>query len=109
MGIRQVKAFRSEVYEAIDTEREYQDKKWGTDENHYHSLAEWLVYIENYVNEAKHIATRLPEPLSSQKVLDIMRKVTAMGVCAMEQHGAPKRDIDETPPLPGWPSNLRKP
>ena len=85
---------RSEVYAAIDGEREYQDKRWteGTTASRgIHSLEEWFAYIGDYVNEAEHILARENKQDADPKALGIMRKVTAMGVCAMEQHGAPSR------------------
>lgn len=83
---------RKEVYAAIDGERLYQDQRWVTDENpHIHSLEEWLVYIEGYVNEAKHILSRNGAPDCYEGALHIVRKVTAMGVACMEQNGVRSR------------------
>ena len=87
-------ATRQEVYEAIDSERNYQNSKWNpqtTTSNGRHSLEEWCVYIEDYVNEAKHILSRLPKQEADIQAIHIMRKVAAMAVCAMEQHGSPRR------------------
>jgi len=85
---------RSEVYAAIDSERAYQDKRWNsetTTSDGFHSFEEWFVYIGDYVNEARHILSRENKQDADIKVLHIMRKVAAMSVCAMEQHGAPRR------------------
>lgn len=81
---------REEVYEAIDSERDYQDLRW---EHHNHSPEEWLMYIEDYINEAKHIASRnfYNENDCMKKLTDTFRKVAAMSVCAMEQIGVEKR------------------
>jgi hypothetical protein len=49
------------------------------------------MYVEDYVSEAKHILSREPIQAARQKAIHIMRKVTALGVAAMEQHGAPRR------------------
>ena len=84
-------ATRQEVYGAIDGERIYQNSRWNpetTTSDGRHSLEEWYMYIEDYVNEAKHILSRLPRQEADPKALHIMRKVAAMAVCAMEQHGA---------------------
>lgn len=75
---------RKFVYEVLDSEREYQDEKWGLTT---HSVEEWLLYIEDYLNEAKHIVARGTDT----DVSSIIRKITAMGVCCMEQHGAQRR------------------
>lgn len=85
---------RLDVYKLIDEERSYQDKKWlSIPESRHanHSPEEWLVYIEDYTNEAKHILSREAYGVCEQKAMDIMRKIAAMAVCAIEQHGAPAR------------------
>jgi len=80
---------REDVYELIDGERDYQEKKWN---QHSTKTAgdharpeEWLVYMQDYLTEAIHLATRTAEPKSSRLVMDNIRKITAMGVSAMEQ------------------------
>ena len=86
---------RPEVYAAIDGERDYQDSRWNsetTTSEGKHELEEWLIYIDDYVTEAKHTIARLPRQESSPKVLASLRKIAAMCVCAMEQHGAPRRE-----------------
>ena len=86
---------RKEVYTAIDSERDYQDNKWlSTPESRHehHSPEEWFIYIEDYVNEAKHILSREAYGICEQKAMDIMRKVGAMAVCAMEQNGTKQRE-----------------
>lgn len=86
---------RSEVYAALDSERAYQQSRWNsstTTSAGVHSFSEWLAYMEDYMNEAKHMLAREARQNSYPKVAHIMRKVTAMGVAAMEQLGAPKRE-----------------
>jgi hypothetical protein len=81
---------RSIVYEAIDGERDYQDERWGGSGTHgVHSVTEFLTYIQDYTNEALHIESR--EEDANQKALHIVRKIAALGVACMEQHGAPNR------------------
>lgn len=82
-------ATREEVYKAIDSERDYQDSKWNA--STYHSLYEWLVYLQDYLTEGIHQASRLPDKQRFPLVLDTVRKIGAMCVSAMEQHGAPYR------------------
>ena len=87
-------ATRNEVYAAIDSEREYQQARWNpstTTSGGIHSFSEWIAYMEDYLVEAKHILAREARQNSYPKVEHIMRKVTAMGVAAMEQLGAPLR------------------
>ncbi|HNC56691.1 MAG TPA: hypothetical protein PLP33_14690 [Leptospiraceae bacterium] len=87
---------RKEVYKLIDGERNYQETLWsviGETGNipSAHSFAEWLVFIEDYVNEAKHLLTRESFVSANPKVGDIMRKVAALAVAALEEHGAEAR------------------
>jgi uncharacterized protein with FMN-binding domain len=83
---------RSAVYEAFDGERDYQDEKWGGNGTHgVHSITEFLVYIQDYTEEALHIVTHEEDETANQKALHIVRKIGALAVACMEQHGAPKR------------------
>lgn len=87
---------RYEVYEAIDGEREYQDSRWNaqtTTSEGKHTFEEWIVYIEDYLAEAKHILSREPAQTAQPKVAHIMRKVATMAVACMEQYGAPRRVV----------------
>lgn len=90
---------RKLVYKAIDSERNYQDKLWNsntTTSDEIHSFEEWYVYIEDYVKEAKHLLSRRPKQQADEIVKDIMRKVAAMAVCALEQHGVNNRNTLDT-------------
>ena len=86
---------RKEVYKAIDSERDYQDLKWDYNNklNRIHdeekSLAEWLNYIEYCLNDAK----KENYNLNNEETINNIRKITALGVRAMEIHGAPLRKI----------------
>lgn len=85
---------RKFVYEAIDGEREYQDAKWNpstTTSGGEHSVGEWLIYMRDYIEEALHILTRTADPEGTDRALHNVRKVAAMGVVCMEEHGAPLR------------------
>jgi hypothetical protein len=82
---------RAEVYHALDSERDYQDRRWNpstTTSGGDHSITEWIAYMEDYLAEAKHVLARTARQDAYPQVLHIMRKVTAMGVKCMEQHGA---------------------
>jgi len=93
------KLVRSDVYVAIDSERDYQDKRWGStlsgdrepsdaDEGGDRTVDEFILYIAGYTNDLVQNASHFADTSSK---LDIIRKVTALGVAAMEQHGAPLR------------------
>jgi hypothetical protein len=87
-----MKATRQEVYAALDSERAYQ-RKWEVESESkgLHSIEEFFLYMEDYISEAKHILSREIIQTGRPKAVNILRKVTALGVAAMEQHGAPKR------------------
>lgn len=86
---------RKGVYQAINTERDYQDSIWNaetTASNGQHSPEEWFMYIEDYVNEAKHILSRKNVNEAYPEAMNIMRKVAGMAVAAMEQNGTNNRE-----------------
>jgi hypothetical protein len=91
-----MKTTRDEVYEALNSERAYQAVRWSeatTESGGRHdTVPEWIMYMEDYLAEAKHIMSREGEPECTQKALHIMRKVTALGVACMENLGAPRRE-----------------
>lgn len=72
---------RQEVYKAIDGERDYQDRKWGTLEQHPHHVAEWVGIVGYYCAKA------MGAHLSNDEKLHELRKVAAVAVAALEQHG----------------------
>lgn len=85
---------RSEVYKAIDTERDYQDQRWNentTTSNGYHEVGAWLTFLRTYIREAEEIISRNGDPEATDQSMHTIRKIAAMCVCCMEQHGAPHR------------------
>jgi hypothetical protein len=83
---------RYEVYEAVNSERNYQNEKWGDGHDLQHRRPEeWLVYMKVYLDAAFVQITMEPDETAIPKTLDTIRKITALGVAAMEQLGAPKR------------------
>jgi hypothetical protein len=85
---------RSEVYAAIDSEREYQDRRWNsetTTSGGLHSLEEWVIYMRSYLREAEEQLSRNLKQVGDPLALATIRKIVAMGVACMEQHGAPRR------------------
>jgi len=81
---------RKEVYDAIDSERSYQEAKWPRPQ-HEHSLIEFAVFMEDYLAELKHLLTRNDTQEVIYQAQDIMRKVTALGVASMEINGTRDR------------------
>ena len=86
---------RAEVYAALDTEREYQDAKGCANggEPHRHELESFVLYMDDYMTELKHQLSRIwcSDGRPPAEALNTIRKVTALGVAAMEQHGARNR------------------
>lgn len=87
---------RSQVYKLIDGERDYQDKKWNDDTTisggRHYQPEEWITYMEDYLAEAKHVLSRKPAQISIPEAMGIIRKVTALGVNAMEHIDTPPRE-----------------
>lgn len=88
-------ASRGEVYAALDSERDYQESRrvrdGSTAEGREHSAEEWLIYMNSYLREANEVAARVWGPECTPRIMEIVRKVTALGVAAMEACGAPQR------------------
>jgi hypothetical protein len=82
-------ANRTDIYEAINAERRYQDNKWG---HHKHSVVEYLVYIRDYTEEALHKLSREDDFIGDEFALHSLRKITALGVACMEEHGVLSRE-----------------
>jgi len=82
---------RRAVYAAIDSERNYQDERWG---DRSHSVTEYILYMEHYLQEARRLAstTDLSVAIRHDLVMDFIRKVTALGVVCMEENGCPHRE-----------------
>jgi hypothetical protein len=93
-----MKTNRKDVYDIVDSERNYQTERWSYDVSDCggieHSNVEFLVYIRDYVEEALHYASRNPEQNVREFTKHTMRKVAALAVAAMEQNGALKREIN---------------
>lgn len=91
-GVSNVIDTREDVYRAIDSERDYQEMRKQRDGgNHHHSPTEFLVYMKSYLNEALEAAARKWGPSCNPAILEIVRKVTALGIACMEENGAPQR------------------
>lgn len=88
---------REDVYNIIDSERDYQNKLWVVrkegepDTEVTHSFAEWIMFIEDYLNEAKHMLSRESFVTANPKAGVIMRKVAALAVASLEEHGSEPR------------------
>lgn len=73
---------------AILGEREYQDQKWGGIVARPHSVPEWILIMEEELEEAKK-AWRDADGIGDS--LHEVRQVAAVALACLEQHGAPLR------------------
>ncbi len=85
-----------EVFNVIKKEREYQDRLWGkADSQGKHSISEYILYIQDYLAEARGIVCRMASPKCDEDALHIIRKIAAMAVCCMEQNGIEEREMKD--------------
>lgn len=78
-----------EITIAITRERQYQDEKWGTIEDHPHTPREWLAIMETELEEAKKAwVSQAGDFGCLQKIL----QVAAVGFACLEQHGIVERE-----------------
>lgn len=87
---------RERVYEAIDSERSFQDRKWGTIENHPHEVGGWLTIMRKLLRDAEKAWS---ESDGDRAALAEIRKVIATGVACCEQHGCDFRSKFTEPPM----------
>jgi hypothetical protein len=89
---------RADVYAAINSERDYQEMRVKRDQgNPFHSLEEFILFMDFYLTETKRVASTTWGPEAKPATLEFVRKVVALGVAAMEHHGAPQRKGFERP------------
>lgn len=85
-------ATREQVYHAINSERNYQDRQLGNAKRHEGqppmTPGEFILCMEKCLEDAR---TAWYTPYGGVACLDNIRKVVATGVQCMELHGAPLR------------------
>lgn len=95
-------ASRREVFDVIDAERVYQERGLGnslTDQPDK-GVGEWVLLMEEAVSLARAEFYK-PHPPGRDGALHMIRKVAALAVRCMEQHGAPPREFPTaTAPFP---------
>ena len=87
-------ATREEVYKAIDSEREFQEKLWNNLNKEINNPSSFILWMEEYISKARTLASTTDERNGTEecrKIMDVIRKVTALGVACMEINGAPHR------------------
>lgn len=73
-----------DVVEAIEKERGFQDWKWGTIQEHPHTIFEWIGIMEKELQEAKEAFFQRP---ADHCMLAEITQVIAVGHACLEQHG----------------------
>jgi hypothetical protein len=86
------------VFDHLATERAYQKQRWGRrmeDGGLLEPQREpeaFLLYMQDYLTEAIHYVSRCPEtPAAKEELMAMVRKIGALAVAAMEQHGSTPR------------------
>lgn len=84
------------VMKAIESERKYQVRRWGTRQFNgsfvetQHTVCEYMVYMKYYLDEAfKEASTKVGD----KDALEVLRKVVTLGVACFEQHGVKPRVV----------------
>lgn len=76
---------KDEIIKAIDSERQHQDREHP----HHHTPGEYILILRKVLADAERVWYDASS--SQDQVMAEIRQVTAVGVKAMEEHGAPMR------------------
>lgn len=76
------------IIDGIDLERAYQDKKWGTVQEHPHTLMEWVTIMRAELNEVEEAWLKTTDEHTLLEILQVI----ATGVACLEQHGVYVRE-----------------
>lgn len=71
------------IREIIENERDRQDAKWGSIDQHPHSIIEWIIIMKRQLKCAEDEYFNS----TSSEMLKSVLKATAVGVACLEQHG----------------------
>ena len=77
-----------EVLSAVHDERVFQNRKWGTVDEHPHEVGGYLTIMRKLLTDAE---AAWASNRGDEGALDEIRKVVAVGFACMEQHGVPIR------------------
>ena len=78
---------RDYIFHAIEDERDYQEAKWGTNDEHPHDLGSWVLIMEGELQEAKDAFMKA----KPDEILKEILQVITVGVACLEQHGVVTR------------------
>jgi hypothetical protein len=74
----------AKVLSALHDERVFQNRKWGTIAEHPHEVGGYLTLMRKLLTEAEFAWSGQRGDVGA---LDEIRKVVAVGIACMEQHG----------------------
>lgn len=86
------------VLTAVHEERVFQNRKWGTIEQHPHEVGGYLTLMRKLLTDAE---ASWSTQRSDKGALDEIRKVVAVGIACMEQHGPVARSPSSFAALQG--------
>lgn len=80
---------RTEIFNLVTKEREYQNKKWGTEFDSKNTPNDWVAYISKYLGQSVTL------PWNEEVFRTQMIKVMALASAALEQDTFAKRHYDK--------------
>ena len=83
---------RGDVFDAINVERAYQDRKWGFNYTQGHSAPAWLTFMRHHLQKTEALASTRVDMTAA---MDELRKVVALGVSCLELYGVKPRTQQE--------------
>ena len=69
---------REYIFNSIETERAYQDKRWGNAFDDKNTLNDWVTYINHYLADA----SKMPVPVETQR--KNLLKAATLCIAALE-------------------------
>jgi hypothetical protein len=86
---------RTAAFKAINTERNFQEALKAQVGGHPPKSIEcYVLYMDSYMEKLKQQLSFDWSPRCSERSLDILRKVAALAVACMEEHGAIPRKFE---------------
>ncbi len=92
------KLTRAEAMTIVDGELNHAYAKNGPE---MHSPIEWVLFMRQYLDEAAEWGTHWT-PQSHNQMMALVRKVGCCAVAAIEQNGAPARELPGEDGRPSW-------
>lgn len=85
------------AYKAIDTERNFQDRQWGSDKRH--DVGAWILLMEEACLKARQAWYNAK---GDQEALERVRVIGSLAVCCMEHNGAYERIEQQVLAVPAY-------